>query len=152
MTCLHYRSSQSKHWGMTSWLNYIIDISWNKHRIIRHKIHSWIHSEFTNASTPPYHENPPIARNFSPSADRSCSSGLNGSKPKQIIHNKVRILFLEAINTWNTIFDGVMWFFCYDKRSPRKYLHKHIKHTRDQRYQNIIYRSMPVTKESENNM
>ena len=93
-----------------------------------------------------------VSRNFAPSADKSCSSGLNGSDPKQMVHNKVRILSLEAINTWNTIFDGVMWFFSYDKRSPRNYLHKHIKHAIDQRYKNIIYRSMLVTKESDNNM
>ena len=73
-----------------------------------------------------------VARNFSPSADRSCSSGLNGLDPEQMVHDKVERLSLQAINTWNTIFDGVMWFFSYDKRSPRKYLHKHIKHTRDQ--------------------
>ena len=69
-----------------------------------------------------------------------------------MVHNKDGILSLESVNTWNTIFDGVMWLFSYDKRYPRKYLHKHIKHMRDQRYQNIIYRSMSVTKESDNNM
>ena len=84
--------------------------------------------------------------------DRSCSSSLNGSNPEQIVHDKVGRISLEAIDTWNTIFDGVMWLFSYDERSPRKYLHKHIKHTRDQRYENIIYRSMSVTKESDNNM
>ena len=93
-----------------------------------------------------------VARNFAPSADRICSSGLNGSLPEQMVHNKVGILSLEIIDTWNTIFDGVMSFFSYDKRSPRKCLHKHIKQTRDQRYQNIIYRSRPVTKESDSNM
>ena len=77
---------------------------------------------------------------------------MNGSDPEQMVHNKVGRLYLESINTWNAIFDGVIWFFYYDKRSPIKYLHKHIKHTRDQRYQNIIYRSMSVTKESDNNM
>ena len=91
-----------------------------------------------------------VIKNIAPSADRSCSSGLNGSYPEQIVHNKVGRLSLEDINTWNAIFDGVMWFFSYDKRSPRKYPHKHIKHTRDQRYQNIIYISMSVTKESDN--
>ena len=70
----------------------------------------------------------------------------------QMVHNKVGRLSLEAVHTWNAIFDGVMCFFSYDKRSPRKYLHKHIKHTRDQRCQNIIYRSMSVTKESDKNM
>ena len=51
MTCLHYRSSLSKHQGMTTWLNYIIDTSWNKHWVTIHKIHRWIHSEVTNTST-----------------------------------------------------------------------------------------------------
>ena len=69
-----------------------------------------------------------------------------------MVHNKVGRLSLEAINTWNTIFDGLMWLFSYEEMFPRKYLHKHIKHTRDQRYQSIIYRSMSVTKESDNNM
>jgi len=77
---------------------------------------------------------------------------MNGSDLEQIVHNKVGRLSLEAIDTWNTIFDGVIWFFYYEKISPREYLHKHIKQTRDQRYQNIIYRSMSVTKESDNNM
>ena len=72
-----------------------------------------------------------------------------------MVHNKVGILSLEDINTWIAIFYGVMWFFSYDKRNPRspgKHLHKHIKHVRDQRYQNIIYRSMPMTKETDNTM
>ena len=77
---------------------------------------------------------------------------MNGSDLEQIVHNKVGRLSLEAIDTWNTIFDGVIWFFYYEKISPREYLHKHIKQKRDQRYQNIIYRSRPVTKESDNNM
>ena len=51
MTCLHYRSSQSKHRGMTTWLNYITETSQNKHRGTRHKIHRWIHSEVTNTLT-----------------------------------------------------------------------------------------------------
>ena len=51
MTCLHYWSSRSEHWGMTTWLNYIIDTSWNKHRVTIHKIHRWIHSKVTNTST-----------------------------------------------------------------------------------------------------
>ena len=93
-----------------------------------------------------------VARNFAPSTEISCSYGLNGSDPEQIVHEKVGILSLESINTWNAIFDVVMWIFSYDEKSPRKYLHKHIKHTRDQRYKNIIYRSMLVTKESDNNM
>ena len=67
-----------------------------------------------------------------------------------MVHYKAGRLSLEAINTCNAIFDGVMWFFSYDKRSPRKHLNKHIKHTRDQRYQNVIYRSMPMTKEFDN--
>ena len=75
-----------------------------------------------------------VARNSAPSADRSCSYGLNGSDPEQIVHNKVGRLSLEAIDTSNTIFDGVMWVFSCDERSPRKYLHKHIKHIGDQRY------------------
>ena len=70
----------------------------------------------------------------------------------QMVHNKVGRLSLEAIDTWNTIFDGVIWFFSYDERSPRRYLHKHIKHIWDQRYPKIIYRSMSVTKKSDNNM
>ena len=61
-----------------------------------------------------------VTRNFAPSADRIFSSGLNGSDPEQIVHDKVGRLSLEAINTWNTIFDGVMWIFSYDKRSLRK--------------------------------
>ena len=89
---------------------------------------------------------------FAPSVDISSSFSLNGSDPEQMVHNKVGRLSLEVINTWNAIFDGVMWFFSYDKRSPRKYLQKHIKHIRDQRYQNIIYISILVTKESDNNM
>ena len=93
-----------------------------------------------------------VSRNFAPSADRCCYSSLNGSDPEQIVHDKVGRLSLEAINIWNAIFDGVMWFFSYEKRYPREYLHKHIKNTRDQRYQNIIYRSMSVTKESDKNM
>ena len=51
MTCLHNRSSWSEHWGMTTWLNYIIDTSQNKHRVTRHNIHRWIHLEVTNTST-----------------------------------------------------------------------------------------------------
>ena len=51
MTCLHYRFSWSEHQGMTSWLNYITDTSWNKHWGTRHKIHRWIHSKVTNTST-----------------------------------------------------------------------------------------------------
>ena len=77
---------------------------------------------------------------------------MNGSDLEQIVHNKVGRLSLEAIDTWNAFFDGMIWFFSYDKRSWRKYLHKHIKHTRYQRYQNIIYRSMSMTKECDNNM
>ena len=50
MTCLHYWISWSEHRGMT-WLNYIIDTSWNKHRGTIHKIYKWIHSEVTNTST-----------------------------------------------------------------------------------------------------
>ena len=69
-----------------------------------------------------------VVRNFAPFADRICSSGLNGSDPEQINHNKADRLLLETTDTWNTIFDGMMWFFTYGKISPRKYLHKHIKH------------------------
>ena len=69
-----------------------------------------------------------------------------------MVHNKARRISLEPTNTWNAIFDGVMWFLSYDKMSPRKHFHKHIKHTRDQRCQNIIYRSMSMTKQSDNNM
>ena len=63
-----------------------------------------------------------VFRNIAPSMDRSCSSGLNGSYSKQIVHDKVGRLSIESIDTWNTIFDGVIWFFSYDKMSPRKYL------------------------------
>ena len=67
-----------------------------------------------------------------------------------MVHNKAERLSLESINIWNEIFDGVMWFFSHEKSSPRKHLHKHIEHTRDQRYNNIMYRSMPMTKEFDN--
>ena len=40
-----------------------------------------------------------VARNFAPSADRSCSFGLNGSNPEQIVHNKVGRLLLETTDT-----------------------------------------------------
>ena len=93
-----------------------------------------------------------VVINFTPSIDKSCSSSLNGSNPEQIVHNKDGRLPLETINTWNAIFDVLMWFFSHEKSSPRKHLHKHIKYTRDQRYQNIIYRSMSMTKEFDNNM
>ena len=50
-----------------------------------------------------------VARNFvAPSVDISCSSGLNGSDLEQMVHNKVGRISLEATDTWNTIFDGVM--------------------------------------------
>ena len=49
-----------------------------------------------------------VVRNFAPSADRSCSSGLNGSDPEQIVHNKVGRLLLETIDARNVIFDGMM--------------------------------------------
>jgi len=49
-----------------------------------------------------------VARNFAPFAERSCSSGMNGSDLEQIVHNKVGRLSLEAIDTWNAIFDGVI--------------------------------------------
>ena len=71
-----------------------------------------------------------VVRNFTPSADKSCSSGLNCSDPEKIVHNKVGILLLETIDTWNKIFDGMMWLFTYGEISPRKYLHKHIEHKR----------------------
>ena len=51
MTCLHYWSSRSEHRGMTTWLNYIIETSRNKHWVPRHKIHRWIHYKVTNTST-----------------------------------------------------------------------------------------------------
>ena len=47
---LHYWVSQSEHQGRT-WLNYIIDTSWKKHRGTIHKIYKWIHSEVTITST-----------------------------------------------------------------------------------------------------
>ena len=34
-----------------TWLKYITDTSWNKHRGTRHNIYKWIHSEVTNIST-----------------------------------------------------------------------------------------------------
>ena len=71
-----------------------------------------------------------VVRNFAPSADRTCSSGLNGLDLEQIVHNKVGRLLLETTDTWNAIFDGMMWLFTYGEISPRKYLHKHIKHKR----------------------
>ena len=71
-----------------------------------------------------------VFRNFAPSMDRSCSFGLNGSDLEQIVHNKVARLLLETTDTWNTIFDGIMWLFTYGKRSPRKYLHEQIKDKR----------------------
>ena len=71
-----------------------------------------------------------VGRNFAPSADRSCSSGMDGLDLEQIVQKKVGILLLETIDTWNTIFDGMMWLFTYGERSPRKYLHKHIKQKR----------------------
>ena len=36
---------------MTTWLKYIIETSWNKHRVTIHKIYKWIHSEVTITST-----------------------------------------------------------------------------------------------------
>ena len=63
-----------------------------------------------------------VIRNISPSMDRSCSSGLNGSNPEQIIHNKVGRLLLDTTDTWNIIFDGLMWIFTYGETSPRRYL------------------------------
>ena len=61
-----------------------------------------------------------VSRNFvASSVDKSCSYGLNGLDPEQMVHNKVGRLSLETTDTWNAIFDGVMWFFSYDKRSPR---------------------------------
>ena len=53
---------------------------------------------------------------------------MNGSDPEQIVHNKVGRLLLETTYIWNAIFDGIMWLFAYGEISPRKYLHKHIKH------------------------
>ena len=52
MTCLHYWISRSEHRDMT-WLNYITNTSWNKHRGIIHNIYKWINSEVTNTSTLP---------------------------------------------------------------------------------------------------
>ena len=34
-----------------TWLNYITETSWNKHRGTRHNIYKWIHSKVTNTST-----------------------------------------------------------------------------------------------------
>ena len=61
-----------------------------------------------------------VVRNFAPSVDISYSSCLDGSDTEQIVHDKVGRLSLEAINTWNAIFDGVMWFFSYEKNSPKE--------------------------------
>ena len=69
-----------------------------------------------------------VVKNFTPSVDRSRSFGLNGLDREQISHNKADRLLLETTDTWNTIFDGMMWLFTYGERSPRKYLHKHNKH------------------------
>ena len=87
--------------------------------------------------------------NFTSFADRSCSYGLNGSDPEQIVHNKVGRLLLETTYTWNTIFDGMMWLFTYGEISSKKTC-INTSNTKDQKYQNIIYRSISVTKESDN--
>ena len=56
------------------------------------------------------------------STERSRSFGLNGLDPEQMVHNKVGRISLETIDTWNAIFNGMMWFLSYEKRSPRKNL------------------------------
>ena len=61
-----------------------------------------------------------VARNFAPFANRSCSSGLNGLDLEEIVYNKVGRLLLETTDTWNTIFDGMIWLFTYGEISPRK--------------------------------
>ena len=45
-----------------------------------------------------------VVRNIATFANISCFSGLNGSDPEQIIHNKVGILLLDTTDTCNTIF------------------------------------------------
>ena len=86
----------------------------------------------------------------SASVDRSCSSGLNGLDPEQMVHNKVGRLSLETIDTWNTIFDGVIWFFSYEKKVSKKTPAKTLQTHKRSKISNIIYRSMPMTKEFDN--
>ena len=47
-----------------------------------------------------------VIRNIAPSANRSCSSGLNGSDLEQMSHSQVKRLSLETIDIWNKISDG----------------------------------------------
>ena len=64
---------------------------------------------------------------------------MNGLDLEQIVHNKVGILIPETIDTWNMISDGMMWLFTYGEISPRKYLHKYIKHKRSKVPKHHLY-------------
>ena len=101
MTCLHYRSSQLEHLGMT-WLNYIRDTSWNKHRGTIHKIYKWIHSEVTNTSTLPLNLEGILSTQFlvmvffSVSAGSSHHLHLNSSDSSSHLHLQIIFIFKSS--------------------------------------------------------
>ena len=78
-----------------------------------------------------------VIRNIAPSADRSFSSGLNGSDLKQMSERQRMKTFPEYCRHLEYCFDG-----------KPMYLQNMSNKQEHQSYQNIIYTSILVTKES----
>ena len=80
-----------------------------------------------------------VVRNIAPSVDRSCSSSLNGSDPKQISEWQRMKTFPKFCKHLEQLFDDKL---VYLQNMSNKQEH--------QSYQNIIHTSILVTKESSN--